>query len=199
MVIAGGTGFVGGEVVRLFERLGYETFVISRTPRVNTAKTPALFSEGSKSELKNVRTWDDIEVKLFVMVDEWINTYYKLHVSTQAHGLPSSTVAVINCCGQNVLDPLHRWNDAFKQKVYNSRVKTNEMLARAISHAEEPPAAFIHMSGVGFYPPDSADRPGGATEESPGGEHDWLAELVKDWEAAAHLPASVSTRVVSLR
>merc|ERR1719461_2503419 len=104
VVIAGGTGFVGGEVVRLFERLGYETFVISRTPRVNTAKTPALFSEGSKSELKN------------------------------AHGLPSSTVAVINCCGQNVLDPLHRWNDAFKQKVYNSRVKTNEMLARAISH-----------------------------------------------------------------
>ena len=68
MVIAGGTGFVGGEVVRLFERLGYETFVISRTPRVNTAKTSALFSDKSKSEFKNVRTWDDIEVELFVMV-----------------------------------------------------------------------------------------------------------------------------------
>ena len=76
VVIAGGTGFVGGEVVRLFERLGYETFVISRTPRVNTAKTPALFSEGSKSELKNVRTWDDIEVKLFVMVEKWMNAQY---------------------------------------------------------------------------------------------------------------------------
>ena len=109
-------------------------------------------------------------------------------------------MAVINCCGQNVLDPLHRWNEDFKAKVYNSRVKTNEMLARAISEAEEPPAAFVHMSGVGFYPPDRLTGSSlGQTEASPGGQHDWLAALVKDWEAAAQLPASVKTRVVSLR
>ena len=108
---------------------------------------------------------------------------------------------MINCCGQNVLDPLHRWNEDFKQKVYNSRVKTNEMLARAIRESEDPPAAFIHMSGVGFYPPDRLAEAGsrGQTEASPGGQHDWLASLVKDWEAAAQLPTSSSTRVVSLR
>ena len=107
---------------------------------------------------------------------------------------------MINCSGQNVLDPLHRWNEDFKAKVYNSRVKTNEMLARAVSEAEEPPAAFIHMSGVGFYPPDRlASEAEGQTEASPGGQHDWLASLVKDWEAAAKLPASSKTRVVSLR
>ena len=48
---------------------------------------------------------------------------------------------MINCSGQNVLDPLHRWNEDFKAKVYNSRVKTNEMLARAVSEAE---AASTH-------------------------------------------------------
>ena len=56
------------------------------------------------------------------------------------------------------------------------------------------------MSGVGFYPPDSSSSSaGGQTEASPGGQHDWLARLVVDWETAGQLPASVPTRVVSLR
>ena len=50
VVVAGGTGFVGGEVVRTFQRLGYETFVISRKGVLNTAKTPALLTGGSASK-----------------------------------------------------------------------------------------------------------------------------------------------------
>jgi len=179
VVIAGGTGFVGGEVVKTFQRLGYETFVISRKGTINTSKTPALLTGGGNNEdIKNLRTWKDIE----------------------NNGLPSGTVAVINCCGQNVLDPLRRWNDGFKQLVYDSRVKTNQTLVKAIAKSDEKPSCFIHMSGVGFYPPDSSSSSvGGQTEASPGGQHDWLARLVVDWEAAGQLPASVPTRVVSLR
>ena len=63
VVIAGGTGFVGGEVVKTFQRLGYETFVISRKGTINTAKTPALLTGGGNNEdIKNLRTWKDIEV-----------------------------------------------------------------------------------------------------------------------------------------
>ena len=120
------------------------------------------------------------------------------HVS-QADGLPSGTVAVINCSGQNVLDPLYRWTPSFKDLVYNSRVETNRTLARAIINSHEKPACFIHMSGVGFYPPDQTAGEEGRTEESEGGSHDWLARLVVDWEAAAQLPPSEPTRVVSLR
>ena len=99
---------------------------------------------------------------------------------------------MINCCGQNVLDPFWRWNDEFKKLVYDSRVKTNETLVKAIAKSDEKPSCFIHMSGVGFYP----GGPGENTEASPGGQHDWLARLVVDWEAAGQLPASVSTRSV---
>ena len=63
VVIAGGTGFVGGEVVKTFQRLGYETFVISRHEKVNTAKTPDLLFSANKTDLKNIRTWADIEVR----------------------------------------------------------------------------------------------------------------------------------------
>lgn len=62
VVIAGGTGFVGGEVVKTFERLGYETWVVSRQAKVNTAKTPSLLFSSNKEGLKNLTTWDNIQV-----------------------------------------------------------------------------------------------------------------------------------------
>ena len=118
---------------------------------------------------------------------------------SQEDGLPSGTLAVINCSGQNVLDPLYRWNDSFKDLVYTSRVNTNRLLAEAITKSPEPPACFLHMSGVGFYPADQAGDQQGRLEDSPGGDQDWLARLVVDWEAAAQLPPHLNTRVVSLR
>ena len=62
VVIAGGTGFVGGEVVRTFERLGYETWVVSRQGRTNTAKTPSLLFSNKNENIKNLTTWDNIQV-----------------------------------------------------------------------------------------------------------------------------------------
>ena len=61
-MIAGGTGFVGGEVVRTFERLGYETWVVSRQGRTNTAKTPSLLFSKKNENIKNLTTWDNIQV-----------------------------------------------------------------------------------------------------------------------------------------
>ena len=62
VLVGGGTGFVGTQVVQLFERLGYQVTVISRKQPVNTAKTPSLLVE-TNSERKT-KTWRDIEVGL---------------------------------------------------------------------------------------------------------------------------------------
>ena len=37
VLVGGGTGFVGTQVVKLFERLGYDVVIISRRQPVNTA------------------------------------------------------------------------------------------------------------------------------------------------------------------
>ena len=60
VLVGGGTGFVGSQVVKLFERLGYHVTVISRKRQVNTAKTPSLLVD-RKSE-RNTKTWREIEV-----------------------------------------------------------------------------------------------------------------------------------------
>lgn len=78
------------------------------------------------------------------------------------------------------------------------RVMTNKVLAKAIEQARVPPLAFVSMSGVAYYPPSTEGSPP-HTEESSGGEHDFMARLARDWEQAAVLPTTVDTRCVQLR
>nr|XP_045010365.1 epimerase family protein SDR39U1 isoform X3 [Jaculus jaculus] len=83
-------------------------------------------------------------------------------------GLPICDV-VINLAGENILNPLRRWNEAFREKVLSSRLETTQMLAQAITKATQPPQAWIIVTGV-----------------------------VTKWEAAARIPGD-STRQVVVR
>ena len=60
VLVGGGTGFVGTQVVKLFERLGYQVTVISRKQPVNTAKTPSLLVEQNTE--RKTKTWRELEV-----------------------------------------------------------------------------------------------------------------------------------------
>ena len=61
MIVAGGTGFVGSQVVKLFDRLGYDVVVISRTGSVNTAKTPSLLLNTDTG--RRTKSWEEFEVE----------------------------------------------------------------------------------------------------------------------------------------
>ncbi|XP_035885654.1 epimerase family protein SDR39U1 isoform X2 [Phyllostomus discolor] len=63
-------------------------------------------------------------------------------------GLPSCDAAV-NLAGENILNPLRRWNEAFQKEVLSSRLETTQLLARAITKAPQPPQAWVLVTGVG--------------------------------------------------
>jgi uncharacterized protein (TIGR01777 family) len=110
-------------------------------------------------------------------------------------GLPQGTSVVINVAGQNVLDPMRRWTPGFQQNVYSSRINTTKFLASAIERSDSPPKVFVTISGVGFYEASPSQE---YTEDMTGGD-DFFARLCKEWEAAAQLDPSVSTRRVTIR
>lgn len=91
--------------------------------------------------------------------------------------------------GQNVFDITRRWTPGFQQNVWASRVITTRSLAAAIKVSEDKPRVFISMSGVGYYKPCSQTE---YTEDSPGGDFDFLSKLAKDWEEATQLPSHCS-------
>lgn len=109
-------------------------------------------------------------------------------------GLPPCDAAV-NLAGENVLNPLRRWSEPFRQEVVASRVETTKILAKAIEEAERPPRAWVLVTGVGYYRPSHSIE---YTEESPGGDFDFFSRLVTRWEAAAKIPND-STRQVVVR
>jgi len=105
-------------------------------------------------------------------------------------GLPENCTAVVGMAGQNVFDVSRRWTAGFQQNVWASRVLTTRTLASAINRAEVKPKVFISMSGVGYYKPSATEE---YTEDSPGGDFDFLSKLAKDWEEASILPSSCSS------
>ncbi|NWW39759.1 D39U1 protein, partial [Panurus biarmicus] len=107
-------------------------------------------------------------------------------------GLPLCD-AVVNLAGENVLNPFRRWGDAFCREVINSRVETTKTLAKAIAAAEQPPRAWVLVTGVGYYRPSPTAE---YTEDSPGGDFDFFSRLVSSWEAAALIPGSQTRGVV---
>lgn len=104
--------------------------------------------------------------------------------------------AVVNLAGENILNPLKRWNEGFLQKLRDSRIETTKTLARKISEASNPPKVFVSSSAVGYYPPSDTKE---YTEDSPPSSADALTTLCADWENSAKLPDGCDTRLVTLR
>lgn len=101
--------------------------------------------------------------------------------------------AVINLAGAGVGD--HRWTDAYKQQILDSRTSTTGLLARTIAGLERKPRVLANASAIGWYG-DTGDR---AVDEADPAGHGFLADVVRAWEAAT-LPASeAGVRVVMAR
>ncbi|MEV0095354.1 TIGR01777 family oxidoreductase [Streptomyces sp. NPDC050738] len=94
----------------------------------------------------------------------------------------SGSDAVVNLAGAGVGD--HRWTDAYKKELRDSRVLGTAALAEAVASLDVPPRVFLCGSALGFYG-DTGDR--AVDEDAPPGDG-FLASLCVEWEEAA-LPA----------
>ena len=101
--------------------------------------------------------------------------------------------AVIHLAGENIA--AGRWTAAQKARIRESRVQGTQVLVRALSQADRPPAAFISASATGFY----GDRGATVLDEDSGPGAGFLAEVSAAWEQAAAGLVDVGTRVVWLR
>ena len=91
-----------------------------------------------------------------------------------------------------------RWTEGIKAEIRDSRVAPTAMLAQAVLRAFQQsgtPQALICASAMGYY---GSRGDGELTEESEPGMG-FLAELCRDWEAAAQPAAMAGVRVANLR
>lgn len=97
---------------------------------------------------------------------------------------------IINLAGAPII---HRWNNAYKKVLYESRIITTNKIVTAISHMEKKPELFVSTSAIGIYATN-----GPMSESKYTYSENFLAKICKAWEAEAQ-QADAFTRVVIFR
>jgi hypothetical protein len=101
--------------------------------------------------------------------------------------------AAIHLSGASVAG--RRWTPAYKWEMERSRVESTRALAMVLAGLRQPPQAFLVASASGIY----GDRKDEILDEQSGPGKGFLADLCRDWEAAAGPAEDAGIRVVHLR
>jgi uncharacterized protein len=106
--------------------------------------------------------------------------------------LVSGFDAVIHLAGETIAG---LWTPAKKRRILESRVNGTQHLAKALAQAEKPPAVFVSASAIGYY----GDRGDEILREDSAPGEGFLADVVRQWEAAARPVVGAGIRAVHTR
>ena len=101
--------------------------------------------------------------------------------------------AVIHLSGAGIGD--RRWTAKYKKELVESRTKSTSLLATTIAKCNKKPSVFLSGSAIGIYGARGDEE---LTEQSSHGDS-FLAEICKQWEAAAKPAVDAGVRTVYLR
>jgi uncharacterized protein (TIGR01777 family) len=121
IIVAGGSGFIGGELRRLLSDKGYEVVCLTR----GKDRARMLENQGFQAAL-----WDGCSLT------GWENELEEAD-------------AVINLAGENIGSG--RWTAQKKNKILDSRVNAGKILVEAIRKVKHKPGVLVQASAVGFY------------------------------------------------
>jgi len=171
IIIAGGTGFLGGPLAEMYAEESHDVRVLTRSLMSGDTRhdpgtgVPGITRVGWKPD-GTTGPWAAV-------VD--------------------GADAVVNLSGESLAEK--RWNPSAKERLRQSRLLATRSLAAAIAAARTPPPVLISGSAVGYYGPTDSQP---ITESQPPG-NDFLAQLCVDWEKEAQKAKRPGTRVVLLR
>src|SRR5438105_8269515 len=118
---------------------------------------------------------------------------WDIHASTIDAAALEGHDAAVHLAGAGLGD--HRWSDAYKREVRDSRTRGTALLCETLAKLERPPRVLVSGSAIGWY----GDRGDEELSEASGPGRGFLASVVKDWEAATEAASDAGIRVVRLR
>lgn len=104
--------------------------------------------------------------------------------------------AAVNLAGAGIGD--RRWTDSYRRVLRTSRIDSTRLLATTLAGLEPRPRVLLSSSAIGWYGRSAGSDEQAVDETAPPGTG-FLAELTRDWEAAADPARQAGIRVVHLR
>lgn len=172
IIIAGGTGFIGQELIKHFIKTD-EVVVLTRGLR--NVQTNS-YQQHDTTDEENLRyvNWDAVSR------GKWV---------TELEG----AAMVINLCGKSVNCRYTRKN---KEEIFISRTQPTTALGEAIRNCIAPPKLWINASSATIYR-HATDRP--QDEYNGEIENDFSVQVCKAWEKSFFDTRTPFTRKVALR
>jgi uncharacterized protein len=101
--------------------------------------------------------------------------------------------ASVHLAGAGIAD--HRWTEAYKRDLVDSRVWGTSLVARTLARLEPPPQVLISASGIDYY----GDRGDDVVDETAPKGTGFLSDLCERWERAADPARAAGIRVAHTR
>lgn len=174
IIIAGGTGFIGEEMIRYFGKNNH--LVILTRQMINALNNRNKYYSLSSTDLANVQyvKWDGINT------GDWV-------------ALIEGADIVINLAGKSVNC---RYTPKNKQEIFDSRTDSVNAIGNAIRLCKNPPELWVNASSATIYR-NAVDR---RQDEYTGEYHnDFSVQVCKKWEKALYEQETPYTRKVALR
>lgn len=169
VAITGATGFVGSRLVERLQADGHQVVVLSRNPATATQVFPA-------------SAFPQVAVVAYTPTEsgDWQQAI-------------AGCDAVVNLAGEPLAE--QRWTPAHKQRVLESRQLGTQKLVEAIAQANPKPQVLVSASAIGYYGTSET----ATFDETSAPGQDFLADVCKQWEAAAAPVQDSGVRLVILR
>ncbi len=178
VLIAGGSGLTGTALSKLLLRKGYTVIILSRQKRT-----------GNKGVLKtNTAT---------AAPNQLTDAYWNTIDQTIDADAVARADYIIHLAGAGVADK--RWTAKRKKEIMSSRVRSSELIVKALREIPNNVKAVVSASAVGWYGPDLAE-PGSSpfTEDQPA-DTAFLGETCRLWEESIEPVTALGKRLVKLR
>jgi uncharacterized protein len=103
-----------------------------------------------------------------------------------------SVEAVVHLAGETIAG---RWTSDKKRRIRDTRVLGTRLVSEAVADCNRPPKVLLCASAAGYY----GDRGEELLTEESGSGGGFLADVVREWEAASEPAREAGTRVVNIR
>ncbi|MEV5242391.1 TIGR01777 family oxidoreductase [Streptomyces cinnamoneus] len=167
IAVTGSTGVIGTALVRSLEADGHEVVRLVRRPPRHSGEV----------------RWDPRR-------PEVAPGGGRARMNT---GALAGCEAVVHLAGAGIGS--HRWTDAYKQEIRDSRVHGTTAIAEAVAALDTPPRVLLSASAIGIYG-DTGDR---TVDESTPPGIGFLAGVCREWEEATGAAVEAGVRTVLLR
>lgn len=174
IIVAGGSGFIGEELIRYFGRKNHLVILTRKLPSAKNNRNE--YSELTPEDVSNTKyvKWDG------KTVGEWKDELEDADI-------------LINLAGKSVNC---RYTKKNRQEILDSRINATRALGKAIQETKIAPTLWINASSATIYR-HAADKP----QDEYTGEikNDFSVEVCKQWEKAFYEQDTPSTRKIALR